>query len=82
MAFRSCDLSYGVVEDRRGSSAFLANELYLDQRVPCSGLDLYFKFKTPLTTNVTALVFVSYIEALSITSNLANEKGIELNYAL
>ena len=66
----------------RGSTAFLTNESYLDQRVPCSGLDLYFKFRTPLTTNVTALVFVSYIEALSITSNQANERGIELNYAL
>ena len=66
----------------RGSSGFLTNESYQDQRIPCSGLDLYFKFKVPLPENITALVFVSYIEGLSVTSNDRNERGVELHYAL
>ena len=66
----------------RYNQSFVTGDAYLDQRIPSSGCDLHFKFKNALTEALVALVFTSYVESISISSDSNNTRNVELNYAL
>ena len=67
---------------RSYSDISILGESYLDQRIPTSGLDLHVTFGTAVPEALSCLVFTSYVEALSISTNEQSVRNVELDYAL
>ena len=67
---------------RSYSDMSILGESFMDQRQPTSGLDLHVTFDRQLPEAVSCLVFTSYVEALSISTNDQSVRSVELDYAL
>ena len=66
----------------RYNDTTLVNDTYIDQRSPCSNIDLHVQFAKQTPENLTVLVFTSSIESLSITSNSQGVRDVQLGYSL
>ena len=67
---------------RYNNNLNIVGETFLDQRQACSSLDIHISFAQQTSQNLVILVFTSYVESLSISSNSESVRDVELGFSI